>query len=552
MTYDKDSFKVIQKNIQNSKGYISHIDSKTNIRNINSRYREYLTYKQAVYTKYKAFDPIKKKEDATYSYIPLVPKHVDMKKLDNLYQKFGVQDDYINEYEIIHEDQSGNYTAVHIPSPIEYLAYENLLNMDKKLAIVDSESLSNNFVMQNYKRIILLPFVIKNNEKYSEGYVIANIYDVGIITLQVTVTFEDKNVISVPTDTPRSFNIPEVHFYEVKKKYTSIDFWEKSIQRNTNIDEIMSYYVNQLSTLSKVNLQENRIDRRINWVFGDYQINKFNNHEEFINSNERLYYSYLFNGTKEHVKRSLDSEITQTLAEAQIVKSKDNTYMCSPTFSILSFGYTAFHDYAKKVLEKDEKQLKRLKVYNEQIMQIYKNQTLIQMYEYLRFYELSFIKKHFVRNLLNGISNNVYTAPKEYNSLRRDFNFLKLRYNEEILFSLEGTAKKLYKDILEKTNTTPLLKNAEDLFKNIREDVIAQKEFKVKSNETLILILSSILTIVLGYNGIKLMVNDILVKIPYIKWYVNMHPLRTTLGIWCFLILIMTWLNLKRWKMNRK
>ncbi|MGR5914514.1 hypothetical protein ACT7DA_20535 [Bacillus pacificus] len=146
---------------------------------------------------------------------------------------------------------------------------------------------------------------------------------------------------------------------------------------------------------------------------------------------------------------------------------------------------------------------------------------------------------------MNGISNNVYTAPKEYNSLRRDFNFLKLRYNEEILFSLEGTAKKLYKDILEKTNTTPLLKNAEDLFKNIREDVIAQKEFKVKSNETLILILSSILTIVLGYNGIKLMVNDILVKIPYIKWYVNMHPLRTTLGIWCFLILIMTWLNLK-------
>ncbi len=136
----------------------------------------------------------------------------------------------------------------------------------------------------------------------------------------MTVTFEDKNVISVPTDTPRSFNIPEVHFYEVKKKYTSIDFWEKSIQRNTNIDEIMSYYVNQLSTLSKVNLQENRIDRRINWVFGDYQINKFNNHEEFINSNERLYYSYLFNGTKEHVKRSLDSEITQTLAEAQIVK----------------------------------------------------------------------------------------------------------------------------------------------------------------------------------------------------------------------------------------
>ncbi|MEC3544357.1 hypothetical protein P9135_31340, partial [Bacillus thuringiensis] len=192
MTFDKDLFNDIQKNIQSSKGYVSHINTKTNIRNINPRYKTYLDYKQALYTKYKPLDPIKKKEGAKYSYIALLPEHIENKKLDELYEKFGVQDDFINEYEIVQKDQSGNYTAVHKPLPIEYLAYENLLEMDKKLELVDGESLSRNFVMQNYKRIVLLPFLIKNNEVYSEGYVIANIYDVGIITLQVTVTFEDK------------------------------------------------------------------------------------------------------------------------------------------------------------------------------------------------------------------------------------------------------------------------------------------------------------------------------------------------------------------------
>lgn len=110
----------------------------------------------------------------------------------------------------------------------------------------------------------------------------------------------------------------------------------------------------------------------------------------------------------------------------------------------------------------------------------------------------------------------------------------------------------MYKDILEKTNTTSLLKKAEDLFKSIREDVITQKELKVKSNETLILIVSSILTIVLGYNGIKLIVNDILIRTPYVKSYALIHPLRTTVGIYVFLIVIMIWLNAKRWVMNKK
>lgn len=61
----------------------------------------------------------------------------------------------------------------------------------------------------------------------------------------------------------------------------------------------------------------------------------------------------------------------------------------------------------------------------------------------------------------------------------------------------------------------------------------------MKSNGTLILTVSSILKVSLGYKGIKLIVNDILVKILCIKSYVTTHPLRTTVGIYSFLIMVM-------------
>ncbi len=90
------------------------------------------------------------------------------------------------------------------------------------------------------------------------------------------------------------------------------------------------------------------------------------------------------------------------------------------------------------------------------------------------------------------------------------------------------------------------------LFKSIREDVVTQKEIKIKSNETNILFIYSLLTIVLGYNGLRLIVNDILTKIPLINQYVILHPLRFTVALWSVLISIMLYLNIKRWIINRK
>lgn len=562
INFDKSLYKKIQKNIEDSRGYVTYINSKSNMGKINPRYEQYLNYKQALYTTYNP--NILSKQESNYKrlYTTLISTNIDTQKIDQLYKKFGVQEDYINEYEIVYQEEGGSYVAIHTIKPIEYLAYENLIEIDKKLEMTNRESLSKDFVMQNHRRYMLLPFLIKNGENFTEAYAIANIYDIGIITLQITMTFEYNKIISIPEKNPRALEIPEVHLYKSKKNYTFNDFWEKEIKKNTDTDEIMVHYIEQLSKLSKTSLTDNSEDRRINWVFGDFEKNKHSEVHDFINNNKNLYLSYLLNGNKEHANRFLQKEVEVALKEAEVYKNKQCVYMCSSTFSILTFGSPTFYKKAEEIIANHENEsqkqkayeneLKKFKAYDEQLNLILKKQTIIQMFDFLRFYELSYIKKHFVRNLLHGISNDQFTTSKDYNLLRKEFNFLKLQYDEEILFGIEGSAKKLYKDIQEKTDINALLKKSEELLKSIREDVITQKEIKVKSNETNILIISSILTIVLGYNGIKIIVNDLFTKIPYVNQYVILHPVRVTGGIWFTLTVIMIWFNVKRWFVNRK
>ncbi|MBJ7950222.1 MULTISPECIES: hypothetical protein [Bacillus cereus group] len=562
INYDKNLYEQVQKNIDQSRGFVCCINSKKNTGKTNSRYEKYLRYKQALYTIHKPHTPTKQKDDFNYDYEALVPPDIDIKKINQLYKKFGVQEDYINEYKIINEEKDGSYVAIHTPTPIECLALENLIEIDKKIEQTNRFNLSKNFVMHNHKRYMLLPFLIKSEGKFTEAYVIANIYDIGIITLQITMTFEHKKVITTPDNIPKNIKIPEVHLYKSKENYKSDDFWEKDIVNNIDTDGIMEHYIKQLSKLSNITLEDDRLNRRINWVFGDFEKNKRSELQAFINNNKDLYASYLLNGTKEHSNRYFSSEVEAILKGSEVYKNKQCIYMCSPTFSILTFGSSLFFEKAKEILENHEKEsvkqkayeneLRKQKAYDEQLNLLLKKQTIISMFDFLRFYELGFIKKYFVRNLLQGSSNNQYTSSKDYNLLRKEFNFLKLQYDEDILFCSDGSAKNLYKAILEKTETNALLKKSEELFKNIREDIVIQKEIKIKSNETNILIISSLLTIVLGYNGIRLIVNDILTKIHPINQYVILHPLRSTVLLWIVLISIMLYLNVKRWIINRQ
>ncbi|OFC92584.1 hypothetical protein BTGOE5_55660 [Bacillus thuringiensis] len=550
--FKKEEFELIQKNIEKSRGYVSYVDVQKGTRKNNPRYEKYLAIKQNLYSHYAPRRPIEQKSGFKHMYISLDSKDSDKEKLEKIKDKYGILNDYIIEYEILNGEIEGEYIAKHIYKPLEYVAHEKLISMDDNLMRLDKANLRDEFIMNNYKRFLLLPFLIKDGDNYTEAYVIANIYKEGVITLQVTLSFEHDKVIAVSDNPPRQQIIPEVHFYKSKQSYNTHDYWEKDIQKNITIDHIMRHCIRQLWELCKIEFKENDYERKITWIFGDYEMNKRANHKDFIEKNKKLYVSHLENGGKQFIDMMHSDDIDKVLQESKVFNLKELVYMCNSTFSIISNGSRVYRTYIEKYLKQEENHLKKMKVYDDRILKIYKDLTLKQMFDFIRFYELSFIKKHFVSKLLSGMSEKSIKTTRDFNLLRRDFNFLKLDYNEEILFKDEGTPKALYSDILEKTNTSALLTKAEELFKNIREDVLNHKEMEVKSNETIILIISSIIAVVLGYNGIKLIVNDILMNLPFIGAFVSLHPLRYTLGIWGLLVFIMIYLNIKRWFKNQQ
>src|SRR5690606_26772580 len=135
---------------------------------------------------------------------------------------------------------------------------------------------------------------------------------------------------------------------------------------------------------------------------------------------------------------------------------------------------------------------------------------------YFRFYELTFIKRYFLKTLLDNLSKGNYNTVAEYNAVIKDLNYVKLNFDADVLFATEGSPKDLYIELLEKSGVNKLEKKIENLINNIKESVSNSQSILVRKNETLILIVSSLLTILIGYNAIKLIVFDLLSNIPYV------------------------------------
>ncbi len=515
INFNKKDYQTLIKNIETSRGYICFIDSKNNKGVVNKRYKNYLDMKQVLYTARPPHIP----NTSIYTY--LLPEWITEAKIENLYEKHGVQNDYYLEKQLVSEEIKGAKVFTHQAIPIECTIFDDSIEVDTQLERLNRSCLSDKFIMHNHRRFLLIPFIAKYNDNYVEPIIIANVYDIGIITIQLIISFEHNKVIELSESPPREITFTEIHFNKTKDNYKIDDFWDKEVKKNITADEIMVFYEKQIALLSRTDLFYNPNNRPISWVFGDFELNKYDNHQEFIERYKRLYASHLTNGVKEVIERKTDKEIDQLLDNSSITKNKELCYFCTPTSSIVSIGYSAIQKKAEQSLKEDEQVSKSNEIYNEHLNSIFKSQTLMAMLDYLRFYELTFIKRYFLIKLLNEISLDTYKTLRDYNSVKKNLNFIKLQYDEEILFFTEGSPKELYKSILEKSNVHNLLTKVEDLIKNIREDVTNSRDLEIKQNETLILILTSLLTILLGYNGIKLIVSDVWGNLPFLGHFVS-------------------------------
>ncbi|MCM3032840.1 hypothetical protein [Niallia sp. MER 6] len=553
LSFNKDNYSKVIKNIEKSRGFISYIDSSKKERKINPRYEKYIESKQALYT---ARPPYTGSESSNSFLAYKLPEGITEENINSWHNKYGISDDYYIHKTLIEDDslkdlgaRVSTFQAIPIESDILDLSTE----LDTQLQLLNQSCLSSEFILHKHRRFFLLPFIAKKDDKYVEPIVIANVYSIGIITIQLILDFEHKETISLTEGPPRDISFPLVDFYKIKSEYKFQDFWEKETKKNLNVDSISEYYEKQLSKLCGIKLHTNPEFRSVSWALGDFSRQE-ENHLEFIKKNKRLYFSLLTNSNKEITERQTVEELDKYVDNSTVTKTSEICYFCSPITSVFTIGHETF---LKKVLEslgEHADELKQQGIYEEVLNAQYKKVKLVASLQCLRFYELTFIKRYFLKELLNNISKGSYKKLKDYDSVKKELNFIKLQYDEEILFFTEGSPKELYKSILDKTNVDNLLDKVEDMVKSVREDVSNFRERDIKKNETLILILSSILAILLGYRGLKYIVEDILINLnlPIIGILITNHPLRTTIIIWSLLVLYMLWLNVKRWFFSRK
>lgn len=120
-----------------------------------------------------------------------------------------------------------------------------------------------------------------------------------------------------------------------------------------------------------------------------------------------------------------------------------------------------------------------------------------------------------------------------------------------MLLSSDGSAKKLYADILNNIDTKCLISKAESYLEKAINNIEVQKADQIKKNENFVVIFTSTLTVLLSFNGIKQIVYYVFSNLPVIGCIFSNNPLRWTIGIWTLLVCTIFFLNWIRIKRNK-
>jgi hypothetical protein len=549
LSFEPNSYQKIINSIKESRAYVSYVDSSKEKGIINRRYEKYVMLKQAAYT---VNAPNRNKDPKINKiYTTLMHPSITHEQISNFIKEHGMHDDFEYDYSIQHKDQH-SYVATHKIIPIEHSVFDSALDLDNNFEQINRQFLSEDFLLKNHQRFFLIPFLGKYEGNFVKPIVVANVYDVGIITIQISIA-ASKQKIEISSTEPNSIQLNDVEFYQAKENYSSRDFWNRDKVGNITMYQILDYYSKLLKLICKKQELQTQPQKQIAWVFGDFEPNKRSEHQDFVDKYKGLYVSHLSNAPKKVIEKMTGAYLDDYLDKAKIQKYKTMHFYCSEVISLLSFSYSAFHADAVSQLKEDEKELKKEGLYNQVLGELYKEYSLFSMFEFLRFYELTFIKRFYALKLLNKLSSNSIKSLKDYNSIRNQFNSLKINYDQQLLFKSYGSPMELYGSLLEKSGTDKIVEKVEKLFTNAREDVNSSREFSIKQSETYILIMTSILTVLLGYRGIKYLVEDLLVNLPFnIGTFFSLHPLRWTVSLWVVLVVCMALLNIFRYRAIKK
>lgn len=549
ITFDKNQYNNIVSSIINSRAYVSYIDPIKDEGKSNFSFQKYLLMKTLAYYQLRP----KSENSVLRTSLYESSEKISDKEISQA-KEFGISDDYYYKKTIIGNQNDKSYNIVSRVLLVEDAATEMSFQFDSILENTTREYMNSNFVFKNKRRFTLIPFIAKYDNKYIEPTVIANVYSEGIIVLQFIIPFETDESNSLLESNLKRIVFPEVKFYKKLKKYKPFDFFEKESRLNINIWQISDYYKDLVDQISGVNTYSDWQFTQASWVFADFNSRTDYSHDDFIKKHKKVYISHLTNADDEVINRKFEEDTDDLLNQSIVWKTQENSFLVTPALAILSFGAQILHKTAVENLKDEEKDLKKEGIYEQELISKKKQLTLKAMFDFLPFYELSFIKKFYIKNLILNLSQGEFKRLNDYIKIKSDLDFVIIKYDEELLFNSEGSPKELYKKILKRTGTDELLLKAQNFTNNARDNVSRHRENELKKKETLVLTMTSFLTVVLSFVGIKAIVVDVLSKITFWGAFtaISDHPVRTSVLLWVFINTVMAVLLFIRYRYTKK
>lgn len=272
--------------------------------------------------------------------------------------------------------------------------------------------------------------IIENDKSFQdESFVIATIYDIGLISLQLIIAIELKKLPEIPDKNPNNIEFSKAYLYPLKERYLRNDFFKRDLYENISLKELTQHYESTLSLLCGNNL---KVDEawHVCWGIGDFNLRSQNSPSRFIEDNFKLANSYLFSIEKAVINDYYDDTLKNNLIKTQVFKRKNLEFHCSSSAGFFVVGGKNLlkmvdHEFSAAQSIPEDKDL-----YQQLIFQKCKTISLTSISAITRFYELAVIKKFFADNIIKGIANEKYNDLESYQQLRKELDFLKLNFDE--------------------------------------------------------------------------------------------------------------------------
>lgn len=385
---------------------------------------------------------------------------------------------------------------------------------------------------------MLLPPKIKDKGNYLINYVMLTIYEEGFITLNLCVQDCSDKKFKLYDDIPRDHSFEEVSFYDFVEKEGIESYWNLITQNNFTVDDIINYYKSVILDEIKVEFYEMQDFNFLSWGIADFTAfnNPYNSYNDFKNRYKEHIIQMLTNCNQTLLGKFTNGSEKNILEKSNIYNTGDLEYFCREIFSVFTMR-------SKKVLNLVEDSLKEYRneaTYQDMVRQQLSKQVFYSGAEFVRFFEIAYIKIYFLKYVIKRLDYNKDFSVGQYSDFLFRVNKIKFQYSSEVLFNSSGSPKKMYENILENTGANLLEEQTEVFLKDFKDEVYSRNDQKKIANDTLLLILTSIITIILSFGGL----NNLL-KITLGEN--NENVLFYTILVWIPIFLIIVTLNIRKW-----